>query len=51
MACMETSKPKPESLAAQALGWIDGRTHAITSPIHMFSTYLRDADNHWRAHG
>jgi cystathionine gamma-synthase len=35
----------PESQAAQALGWIDEGTRAITPPVHMSSTYLRDADN------
>lgn len=35
----------PESLAAQGLGWIDEATRAITPPIHMSSTYQRDADN------
>jgi len=46
---MNPNKLKPESLAAQALGWIDERTRAITSPIHMSSTYLRDADNQYRS--
>jgi len=40
---------KPESLAAQALGWIDDKTRAITPPIHVSSTYLRDADNQYRS--
>ena len=35
----------PESLTAQALGWVDESTRAISPPIHMSSTYLRDADN------
>jgi len=38
----------PESIAAQALGWIDETTRAITPPIHVSSTYLRDADNQYR---
>jgi len=39
----------PESIAAQALGWIDEHTRAITPPIHVSSTYLRDADNQYRS--
>ncbi|HNT37897.1 MAG TPA: aminotransferase class V-fold PLP-dependent enzyme [Rubrivivax sp.] len=40
---------KPESLAAQALGWIDEGTRAVTPPIHVSSTYLRDPDNLYRS--
>ena len=40
---------RPESLAAQALGWVDERTRAITPPIHVSSTYLRDPDNQYRS--
>ncbi len=39
----------PESITAQALGWIDEATRAITPPIHVSSTYLRDADNQYRS--
>jgi cystathionine gamma-synthase len=39
----------PETIAAQALGWIDATTRAITPPIHMSSTYLRDEDNQYRS--
>ncbi|CAN5291934.1 cystathionine gamma-synthase [soil metagenome] len=35
----------PESRTAQGLGWIDQATRAISPPVHMSSTYLRDADN------
>ncbi len=42
-------KHKPETLAAQALGWIDEATRAITPPIHLSSTYLRDPDNQYRS--
>jgi cystathionine gamma-synthase len=38
----------PETVTAQGLGWIDERTRAITPPIHVSSTYLRDADNQYR---
>lgn len=39
----------PESLAAQGMGWIDEVTRAVTPPIHVSSTYLRDADNQYRS--
>ncbi len=35
----------PDTVAAQALGWIDEATRAITPPVHVSTTYLRDADN------
>jgi cystathionine gamma-synthase len=45
-------KPKnlhPDSIAAQALGWVDEHTRAITPPLHVSTTYLRDADNQYRS--
>ncbi len=46
---MDTAKLQPDSIAAQALGWIDEATRAITPPIHVSSTYLRDPDNQYRS--
>jgi cystathionine gamma-synthase len=46
---MDPSKLAPDSIAAQALGWIDEATRAITPPIHVSSTYLRDPDNQYRS--
>ena len=46
---MKTPPFKPETLAAQALGWIDESTRAVTPPIHVSSTYLRDPDNLYRS--
>ncbi len=46
------SEPRPLSrrtLAAQALGTIDERTRAIVPPIHVASTFERDADNLYRS--
>ena len=40
---------RPESIAAQALGWIDDATRAITPPLHVSTTYLRDPDNQYRS--
>src|SRR5690606_32138481 len=34
---------------AQALGWIDPQTRAVTPPIHPSSTFVRDPDNEYRA--
>jgi len=45
---MQPKTVHPESISAQALGWIDEATRAITPPIHVSSTYLRDADNQYR---
>ena len=39
----------PETIVAQALGWVDDATQAITPPIHVSSTYLRDPDNQYRS--
>ena len=46
---MDPEHSHPESIAAQALGWIDEATRAISPPIHTSSTYLRDADNQYRS--
>ncbi len=46
---MDNTTAKPETIAAQALGWIDAATRAITPPIHVSSTYLRDEDNQYRS--
>ncbi len=45
---MTTADWRPESFAAQALGWIDSKTGAVSPPIHMSSTFLRDPDNQYR---
>ena len=46
---MDPKTTQPESIAAQALGWVDHTTRAITPPIHVSSTYLRDEDNQYRS--
>jgi cystathionine gamma-synthase len=46
---MNSDKLQPDSIAAQALGWIDAATRAITPPIHVSSTFLRDPDNAYRS--
>lgn len=40
---------RAESVLAQGLGWVDETTRALTQPIHVSSTYLRDADNQYRS--
>jgi cystathionine gamma-synthase len=42
-------KMKPATVAAQALGWIEGRTRAVSPPIHTSSTFIRDPDNAYRS--
>ncbi len=34
----------PASWAAQGLGWVDGATRAVSPPIHLSSTFVRDTD-------
>jgi cystathionine gamma-synthase len=46
---MANTEIKPASIAAQALGWVDDRTKAISLPIHPSTTYIRDADNQYRS--
>ncbi len=46
---MDLKNTHPDTISAQALGWIDERTRAITPPIHVSSTYLRDPDNQYRS--
>src|SRR6476659_2190841 len=46
---MDIKNVKPESIAAQGLGWIDDATRAISPPLHTATTYLRDEDNQYRS--
>ena len=46
---MNEKSVKPESIAAQALGWVDEATRAIAPPIHTATTYVRDPDNQYRS--
>jgi cystathionine gamma-synthase len=40
---------KPESIAAQALGWVDETTKEVVGQIHTSTTYIRDPDNQYRS--
>src|ERR1700712_5053208 len=46
---MEPKQFKPATAAAQALGWIDEKTRAISPAIQPATTYLRDEDNQFRS--
>ena len=48
-AILTDDLPKPATLAAQALGWVDEKTRAVAPLLHLSSTYLRDADNQYRS--
>jgi cystathionine gamma-synthase len=39
----------PRTLAVQAMGSVDPVTKALVMPLHMATTYLRDADNQYRS--
>ncbi|HVI49774.1 MAG TPA: aminotransferase class I/II-fold pyridoxal phosphate-dependent enzyme [Candidatus Sulfotelmatobacter sp.] len=41
---MTANTPRPETLAAQALGHVDAETGAIIPPLHASTTFERDAD-------
>ncbi|MDB5651028.1 MAG: cystathionine gamma-synthase, partial [Hyphomicrobiales bacterium] len=52
MSSSDSEKTVPmthETSAVQALGRIDAGTRAVVSPIHISSTYIRDADNQYRS--
>ncbi len=40
--------PQPETIAAQAGGLADSATGGLVPPIHVASTFVRDADNQYR---
>lgn len=39
----------PETIAAQALGWVDQITCAVVPPIHVATTFERETDNSFRS--
>jgi cystathionine gamma-synthase len=49
MAAMDPKQMHPDTIAAQALGWVDEATRAVIPPLHLSSTYLRDPDNQYRS--
>src|SRR5262245_2675127 len=46
---MTDSRWKPRTLAAQALGAVDPATQAVVPPLHVATTFIRDADNQYRS--
>jgi len=46
---MDSKHVKPASAAAQALGWVDDQTRAVSPAIHTSTTYIRDPDNQYRS--
>jgi len=44
----DTSPQSPATFLAQALGTIDEKSRAVVLPIHVATTFLRDADNQYR---
>ncbi len=49
MRRVDSKQFKPASVAAQALGWVDEKTRAVSPAIHTSTTYLRDEDNQYRS--
>jgi cystathionine gamma-synthase len=43
------NKLSPETLAAQAMGFVDPETGGLTPPVHTSTTYIRDPDNQYRS--
>ncbi|HET6159828.1 MAG TPA: PLP-dependent aspartate aminotransferase family protein [Dongiaceae bacterium] len=46
---MTSNDTTPETLCAQAMGWIEPTTKAIVPPVHVSTTYERDPDNEYRS--
>src|SRR5690348_320271 len=40
---------KPRTILAQALGAVEPATKAVVPPVHVATTYVRDADNQYRS--
>lgn len=43
------NSPSPDTLCAQALGWIEPTTKALVPPVHVATTFERDPDNEYRS--
>src|SRR5882762_1952578 len=46
---MTDQRWKLRSIAAQALGAVDPATKAVVPPLHLATTFIRDADNQYRS--
>ncbi|HEY4116083.1 MAG TPA: PLP-dependent aspartate aminotransferase family protein [Rhizomicrobium sp.] len=40
---------RPETIAAQGLGWIDAETRAVVPALYLSTTFERDEDNQYRS--
>lgn len=49
MAKPDFPSQSPATIAAQALGWVEETTRAISPPVHVSSTFERDPDNQYRS--
>lgn len=49
MSRSEEDSRHPQTIAAQALGWVDDATRAIVAPLHVATTFERDPDNRYRS--
>ncbi len=47
----ETGKYKPATLMAQGLGWVDGGTGAVTTPVHPSTTFEHGSDFTYQRYG
>ena len=45
----QNDKPQPETLAAQAMGFVDAESKGIVPPLHTATTFIRDPDNQYRS--
>jgi cystathionine gamma-synthase len=48
-AMPDSDMPKPQTLAAQAMGFVDAETRAVVPPLHTATTFIRDPDNQYRS--
>jgi cystathionine gamma-synthase len=44
-----SEKTHPQTLAAQAMGFVDAESRAIVPPLHTATTFVRDPDNQYRS--
>jgi cystathionine gamma-synthase len=44
-----TDKMQPQTLAAQAMGFVDAESKGIVPPLHTATTFIRDPDNQYRS--
>jgi cystathionine gamma-synthase len=44
-----SDKMHPQTLAAQAMGFVDAESKAIVPPLHTATTFIRDPDNQYRS--